>query len=49
MNQLGDALRVLATLLACAGMPASVLGKAKPFVPVTDEVLENPDPADWLM
>ena len=29
--------------------PAMAQGEASAFVPVTDEMLANPDPADWLM
>jgi alcohol dehydrogenase (cytochrome c) len=28
---------------------AQALAQSAPFVPVTDDILENPDPADWLM
>jgi len=38
--------------LALAGLlcgTAAVAQAPRPFVPVTDQMLENPDPADWLM
>ena len=38
-------------LVAAALTLAAVLGAVRaqePFVPVTDAVLRNPDPADWL-
>ncbi|HEY8520034.1 MAG TPA: PQQ-binding-like beta-propeller repeat protein [Gammaproteobacteria bacterium] len=47
---------VAAFALGAAGLLAPVVGDAqtgaqpeRPFVPVTDEMLRNPDPADWLM
>src|SRR5712691_3419090 len=30
-------------------LPISALGQNPGFPPVTDQMLENPDPADWLM
>src|SRR5579875_3919102 len=36
----------LALLLFGASLPALAQGT---FVPVTDSMLQNPDPADWLM
>jgi alcohol dehydrogenase (cytochrome c) len=41
---------ISAIVLTC-GIVASfaVLAQPAPFVPVTDEILENPPPADWLM
>jgi PQQ-dependent dehydrogenase (methanol/ethanol family) len=33
----------------CAGLPGGAQQAARPFVPVTDEMLLKPDPADWLM
>jgi alcohol dehydrogenase (cytochrome c) len=41
---------VLAIALTCgayAALPAAA--QEREFVPVTDRILENPDPADWLM
>ena len=43
---------VLASLawLACAAFPpAAAAGQPQEFVPVTDEMLRDPDPGDWLM
>ena len=42
---------VLAAVAAvlCAGLPGGAQQAARPFVPVTDEMLLKPDPADWLM
>jgi alcohol dehydrogenase (cytochrome c) len=37
---------LLAVALLC-GIPASA--QLPPWVPVTDQMLQNPDPADWLM
>jgi PQQ-dependent dehydrogenase (methanol/ethanol family) len=37
----------VASLLACVSASAQSAGEA--FVPVTDAMLRNPDPADWLM
>jgi PQQ-dependent dehydrogenase (methanol/ethanol family) len=39
------------TIAALAGALAAASAVAQPvdFVPVTDEMLQNPDPADWLM
>ncbi|HEX6997882.1 MAG TPA: hypothetical protein VF322_07035 [Gammaproteobacteria bacterium] len=36
-----------ALLLGAAALPA--LAQHDDFVPVTDAMLQNPDPADWLM
>ena len=37
-------------LLALAGgVPALAQPAPAPFIPVTDKILQNPDPADWLM
>jgi len=38
-------------LAVCLVMTASqaLAQSGSPFVPVTDEVLQDPDPADWLM
>src|SRR5262245_30057983 len=41
-------LLVLAALVAAALVPM-LLAQVKPFVPVTDEMLLNPSPEDWLM
>ena len=36
--------------LACAAfVPPAVAGQSGEFVPITDEMLRDPDPADWLM
>ena len=37
---------VVCLVLTASQAPAQSSG---PFVPVTDEVLQDPDPADWLM
>jgi len=41
----------IAACLLGAAAPAAVVAQAPAtdFVPVTDEMLQNPDPADWLM
>ena len=36
-----------AALIIATGVPGQA--QVKPFTPVTDAVLQNPDPADWLM
>lgn len=42
--------RIAAALLATAALGTAVPGAlAQTFVPVTQQMLENPDPADWLM
>ena len=41
-STLARRLRGRATLAASAA-------EEKPFVPVTDQMLQHPDPADWLM
>ncbi len=39
-----------ALLCAILGMPGIVAqGEQEPFIPITDEMLLNPDPKDWLM
>ena len=44
-----DLLRVLPAALAlAAAIPASAADE-RPFVPVTDAMLQKPDAADWLM
>ena len=36
--------------LACGAFPTpAAAGQAQEFVPITDEMLRDPDPADWLM
>src|SRR6266566_3305571 len=41
--------RSIAVILLCiAGLCGAVQAQTS-FVPVTDRMLENPDPADWLM
>ena len=36
--------------LACGAFPAAAAaGQPEDFVPITDEMLRDPDPADWLM
>ena len=39
------------SLVVCLVMTAgqALAQPDSPFVPVTDEVLQDPDPADWLM
>ena len=39
----------LLMLLLAFGLPAAAQGSQGAFVPVTDSMLQNPDPADWLM
>jgi alcohol dehydrogenase (cytochrome c) len=39
----------LATLLALAALPAQAQTGERAFVPVTDAMLKNPAPGDWLM
>ena len=36
-------------LIASAGLTVVAQSQEKPFVPVTDEMLWKPDPANWLM
>ena len=36
-------------LLTAALLSSAAFAQPAPFVPVTDEMLANPDPADWLM
>jgi len=38
-----------AVWLIAATVPCAALAQTDGFVPVTDEMLQNPDPADWLM
>ena len=40
---------VLAWLACGAFPPGAAAGQAQEFVPITDEMLRDPDPADWLM
>ena len=42
---------IRSALVVCLVMSAgqALAQSNSPFVPVTDEVLQNPDPADWLM
>src|SRR5690606_11889360 len=39
----------VAVMAACAGYPAFAQGVIEDFVPVTQDMLINPDPADWPM
>ena len=39
----------LLIVLVASGLPAAAQGSQADFVPVTDTMLQNPDPADWLM
>ena len=48
MNRSFPILILLMISIAC-GLPARAQQSAGDFVPVTDEILQNPDPADWLM
>jgi glucose dehydrogenase len=41
--------RALLLLAVVGGVPALAQPAPAPFVPVTDKILQNPDPADWLM
>ena len=35
--------------LGCGAFPAAAAGQAQEFEPITDEMLRDPDPGDWLM
>ncbi len=48
MKRLSQIFALLMVLLA-SGLPAAAQGSQADFVPVTDAMLQNPDPADWLM
>ncbi len=39
---------LMMVLVACA-LQAEAQGAPSDFIPVTDSMLQNPDPADWLM
>ena len=39
----------MAAAILCAFLPATAIAQFKDFKPVTQEMLVNPDPADWLM
>jgi alcohol dehydrogenase (cytochrome c) len=41
--------RLLPVALAVCGSLAAVAAEDKPFVPVTDQMLQHPDAGDWLM
>ena len=34
---------------SCVLAATPAIAQVEPFVPVTDAMLENPEPADWLM
>ncbi len=49
MNGHGRQCALVAALIVCLGLGgAAVQAQDRDFVPVTDAMLENPDPADWL-
>ena len=48
MKRLALAIAVLGLVFA-HGLPTRAQGPAARFVPVTDKMLQNPDPGDWLM
>ena len=48
MKHFFQILALLMVLVAC-GLPAEAQESPADFVPVTDAMLQNPDPADWLM
>jgi alcohol dehydrogenase (cytochrome c) len=50
-DSMNNALRMTIALMVVAspGGPFATSAPAQGFVPVTDAVLANPDPADWLM
>ena len=39
----------VAACVAAGGWQIAAQEPSRPFVPVTDEMLQKPDPADWLM
>ena len=41
--------KFLILLVLAANLPMFAQPAPAPFVPVTDKILQNPDPADWLM
>jgi PQQ-dependent dehydrogenase (methanol/ethanol family) len=41
--------RVAVAAIGLSGMGAALAQASDPFVPVTDAMLQQPDPADWLM
>ncbi len=45
----GSKLLALSMLGLLYGASALAAEQPKAFVPVTDAMIENPDPADWLM
>ena len=47
LQALGPALAVVPATVGPKGL--TVTGEVKNYVPVTDEMLRNPDPGDWLM
>ena len=49
MNGHGRRCALVAALIVCLGLGgAAVQAQDRDFAPVTDAMLENPDPADWL-
>jgi alcohol dehydrogenase (cytochrome c) len=40
---------VYVLVLSALGTPGTTVAAEREFVPVTDQMLRNPDPADWLM
>ena len=49
MNGHGRQCALVAALIVCLGLGgAAVQAQDRDFAPVTDAMLENPDPADWL-
>ena len=39
---------LLISIIALAGVPEQLPAQVSNFTPVSDKVLNNPDPADWL-
>jgi PQQ-dependent dehydrogenase (methanol/ethanol family) len=48
-NPMNLLILLVVTLLVSGNLPLAAQGEVKNFIPITDEVLLNPDPADWLM
>ena len=43
-------LKIIASLAAAVALPAAfLLAQQRTFVPITEEMLKNPSPNDWLM
>ena len=48
MGLTGVGARSALAAAAAAFLAAQAVGQAAPFVPVTDAMLQHPDPKDWL-